>query len=190
MSKSPLPNYIFLRDGAVDKPKVEDINELYGKRWAAVAGMPLEKGIALSVGMKLFDVKEENDIDLDLNNKANNVIKALKHFDAVYIHIKQTDSFSHLGKFVEKYQTIEKIDKILIGRLMEAGFTSDGSTFVLTCDHVTSSIKMRHLNSNIPVLISNDKFGPISDFGESACISNHRKDIRTATDIMPFVMKL
>ena len=32
-----------------------DINDKYGKKWAAVVGMPLEEGIALATGMKLVN---------------------------------------------------------------------------------------------------------------------------------------
>ena len=184
-----LPNYIFLRDASNRDPNLEDINRKYGKRWAAVVGMPLEKGIAKSAGMSLINVHERNDLKEDFNEKADYVEKALSKFDAVYLHIKQTDSVSHLGKFLDKYAIIEAIDKIIISRLSKIMDLSK-DTLVLTCDHATSSELKRHINSNIPVLISNGRFGFHSNFGEAECSKDHTKEIKKAVDIMPFVMKI
>jgi 2,3-bisphosphoglycerate-independent phosphoglycerate mutase len=97
---------------------------------------------------------------------------------------------SHLGKYTEKYAIIEAIDRILISRLSKSLEIDSGDTLVMTCDHSTSSELRRHINSNIPVLIVNRKFGRNNDFGESACKKNHIKQIKKATDIMPFVNKL
>jgi 2,3-bisphosphoglycerate-independent phosphoglycerate mutase len=184
-----LPNYLFLRDAANKDPRLYDINKKYGKKWAAVVGMPLEKGIATSAGMALIDTSEEKDIRKDFYDKVEKTVKALSKFDAVYLHIKQTDSVSHLGKFRDKYAIIESIDKIIISKLANS-LDLEQDTLVLTCDHATSSELRRHINSNIPVLISNKKFGFSSDFSEVNCSKNHLKEIRNAVDIMPFVMSI
>ena len=184
-----LPNYLFLRDAANRDPKLYDINEKYGRRWAAVVGMPLEKGIATAAGMTLVDTAEEKDIRNDFYDKAEKTVKALSKFDAVYLHIKQTDAVSHLGKFRDKYAIIESIDKIIISRL--AGVLDpEKDTLVLTCDHATSSGLKRHINSNIPVMISSKKFGFSGNFSEANCSKNHIKEIKKAVDIMPFVMSI
>ncbi|MCL4396994.1 hypothetical protein M1494_01440 [Candidatus Parvarchaeota archaeon] len=184
-----LPNYLFLRDAASSDPKLYDINEKYGRKWAAVVGMPLEKGIATAAGMTLVDTYEEKDIKRDLYDKAEKTVKALSKFDAVYLHIKQADAVSHLGKFRDKYAVIESIDKIIISRLA-AALDLEKDTLVLTCDHATSSELKRHINSNIPVMISNKKFGFSSNFSEAGCSKNHIKEIKKAVDIMPFVMSI
>ncbi len=184
-----LPNYIFLRDAASQDPKLYDINEKYGKKWAAVVGMPLEKGIARAAGMTLVDTNEENDIKKDFYDKAEKTVKALSKFDAVYLHIKQTDAVSHLGKFRDKYAIIENIDKIIISKLAGA-MDLEKDTLVLTCDHATSSELRRHINANIPVMISNRKFGFSSNFSEANCSKNHITEIKKAVDIMPFVMSI
>lgn len=186
----PLPNYLFLRDAAVSDPKLQDINDKYGKKWAAVVGMPLEKGIALATGMKLVNTGELPVLNEDLSSKADGAINALRSFDCVYLHIKQTDSASHLGKYAEKYAVIEAIDRLVIGKLAKELDVSGGDTLVLTCDHGTSSQLKRHINSNIPVLIINKKFGQNKEFGENSCKKHHLQKIRKATDIMPFIMKL
>ncbi|MEM0143040.1 MAG: hypothetical protein QXL94_03700 [Candidatus Parvarchaeum sp.] len=184
-----VPNYLFLRDAANKDPKLQDINEKYGKKWAAVVGMPLEKGIATAAGMTLISDFEEKDIKKDFYDKAEKTVKALSKFDAIYLHIKQTDAVSHLGKFHDKYAIIENIDKIIISRLAST-LDLEKDTLVLTCDHATSSELKRHINSNIPVMISNRKFGFSSNFSEASCSKKHLKEIKKAVDIMPFVMSL
>ncbi|MGC8516500.1 MAG: hypothetical protein ACP5MT_01215 [Candidatus Acidifodinimicrobium sp.] len=186
----PLPNYVLLRDGAIHDPKLPDINKKYGKQWAAVVGMPLEKGIASAAGMSLMKITELSDLDEDLENKADSVSRALDKYDAVYVHVKQTDALSHLGKYVEKYDAIERIDRILVYSILQKIDVSNGDTVVITCDHRTSSELKRHTNDNIPVLIANRKFNRVKDFGETECKKHHLKNISKATEIMPFVMKL
>ncbi len=184
-----VPNYLFFRDSSNKDPRLPSINEKYGKRWAAVVGMPLERGIGKATGMQVLNVNENKNIKDDFYEKAEKTALAISKFDAVYLHIKQTDSVSHLGKFLDKYAIIESVDKIIIAKLSHV-LDLNRDTLVLTCDHATSSELRRHINSNIPVMISNSKFGFHSDFGESECKRDHSKTIKKATDIMPFVMSL
>lgn len=189
-NKKQAPNFLFFRDAAVRDPRLPDINKTSKKKWCAVVGMPLEKGIAKAVGMEVADVHENPSLNDDLAEKADAVASALKSFDCVYVHVKQTDSASHLGKFTDKYAIIEAMDRILISRISKILNVDKGDTFVMTCDHATSCELKRHINSNIPVLIVNKKFGRNNDFGESSCKKHHLKQIKKATDIMPFVNKL
>ncbi len=186
----PLPNYLFLRDAAVRDPHLPAINEKFKRRWAAITGMPLEKGIASAAGMKLIEVEESQDINKNFSEKAESVAAAMRSFDCVYLHIKQTDSVSHLGKYADKYAIIEAIDRIIIGRLLRELNIQRGDTLVMTCDHATSCELKRHINSNIPVLIVNRKFGQNKDFGEANCRKKHISAIERATDILPFVVAL
>ena len=188
--REELPNFLFLRGGAVSDPKLPDINKTYGKNWAAVVGMPLEKGISMAAGMSIIDTGELSDIKSDFYNKSDKLNSALKKFDAVYLHIKQTDAASHLGKYTDKYSIIESFDKIILGELSKKLDMKGGDTLVLTCDHATSSELKRHINSNIPVFISNIKFGPNPSFGESIARTNHVKSIRHATDILRFASRV
>jgi 2,3-bisphosphoglycerate-independent phosphoglycerate mutase len=190
IDREPLPSYLFLRDAAVKDPKLPDINKQYKRSWAAVVGMPLEKGIATAAGMKVMGVSESQIINEDLSEKTEKVSRALSSFDCVYLHIKQTDSVSHLGKYTEKYAIIEAMDRILIARLAKELDIAAGDSLVLTCDHATSSELKRHTNSNIPVLMVNKKFGQNRDFSELSCKKHHLANIRRATDIMPFVTRL
>ena len=188
--KSPLPNYLFLRDAAVKDPALPSIVKKFGKSWGAVVGMPLEKGIAMASGMSVISVQEKADLQEDFNDKVDRALSAIKAFDCVYIHIKQADSAAHLGKYSEKYAIIEAIDKFVISRLSRALSIENGDTLVLTCDHSTSAELKRHISSNIPVLIINKKFGQNRDFGEAGCKANHLPGLKKAGDIMPFVMKI
>ncbi len=184
------PNYVFLRDGAVSDPRLPDITNLYKRSWCAVTDMPLEKGIATAAGMKVLGVKKLKDVKVDFEEKAEALSAALRKFDAVYLHIKQTDAASHLGRYAEKYAIIESLDKIIISVVRKELNVDRGDVFVLTCDHCTSCDLRRHINSNIPVFISGRGLGPSRDFNEESSKNNHIKNIRKATDIMPFVMKL
>ena len=183
------PNYLFLRDASDRDPKLPDINEKYGRSWAAVVGMPLEKGIAMAAGMRIVATEERKSIKDDFYGKAERTASALSKFDAVYLHIKQADSVSHLGRFLDKYAIIELIDRIIISKMADV-LDMDKDTLILTCDHATSSLLKRHINSHIPVMIHNPVFGFHRDFSEAACSREHVKNIRNATDIMPFIMDL
>ncbi len=184
------PNFIFVRDGAVRRPNMPDISSLTGKKWGAIVGMPLEKGIALSAGMQLIKDEELDDINKDFEYKLKQLINNFNKFNAFYIHIKQTDAASHLGHFSLKYNIIEKLDNIIIGGIINQIGLNKINTLVLTCDHRTSSVMKRHTNENIPVMIYNKKFGRSLPFGETNCKLNHVKEIKKATDIIKFISKL
>jgi 2,3-bisphosphoglycerate-independent phosphoglycerate mutase len=187
LSGLPVPNFVFCRDGAVYDPSLPSLEETYGRKWAAIVGMPLEIGIARSAGMKVLNVEELADAEADLRLKAEVLKSAFKSFDAIYMHIKHTDAVSHLGKYTEKYHIIELIDKILVAEVRNLMDKEAGDTMVLSADHCTSSLLKRHTNDRIPVLLVNKEFGINHKFSEEECRKHAKRNVDKATEIMPFV---
>tara|TARA_Y100000034_G_scaffold136734_1_gene215316 strand:+ start:2390 stop:3637 length:1248 start_codon:yes stop_codon:yes gene_type:complete len=131
--------------------------------WMALGYMPLEKGIAKSSGMEIYqftypklkgiDVYEN--LEIGLRKAMKNAIKMLKKYkdkkDYFYIHFKETDTAGHDNKPHEKVKMIEMIDSGFFGFLRK--YMGNGGKLVVTADHTTSCRKKAHTADPVPVLI-------------------------------------
>ncbi len=166
-------NAILIRGGGNRLPKVKNINEITGRRWASVVGMPLEKGITKLVGMKVFGFNYpkivENDIYDHLFKCLNEEIRyakyylkrEFKNFDAFYIHFKETDIPGHDGLRDKKIEMIEEIDRKFFSFVRKID-----ARVIVTADHCTPVKLKRHSDDPVPLMITDGSDG-INRFGEN-----------------------
>ncbi|MEE9164270.1 MAG: 2,3-bisphosphoglycerate-independent phosphoglycerate mutase, partial [Thermoplasmata archaeon] len=115
----PLANVVLPR-GAGRLAKISPLSEVWGLRFAAVAGVALVKGICRVVGMNLLDVRgATGGLDSDFNAKVSAAMAALDTHDAVVVSIKAPDIAGHDRRPEEKVRVVERIDRAL-GPLREA----------------------------------------------------------------------
>ncbi len=172
--KGLLPaNGILIRGAGNKLYPMKNINELTGKHWAAIVGMPLEKGIARNAGMDLlsFDYPEIRTYDIyrhlhrclctEIKNAKEKIKKYWNKYDAFYVHFKETDIPGHDGLKEEKVKMIEKIDKkfFSFARKLDA-------RVIVTCDHATPTTLKRHSDDPVPIMITGESDG-IDKFGEN-----------------------
>jgi len=132
-------------------------------KWMALGYMPLEKGIAKSVKMDVYNLKYPKMKGIDvysnlysgLNVALKGSVKMLKKnykkYDYFYVHIKETDIPGHDNKPLEKVKMIELIDKKLFGFLK--GFIKKKKVkLIVMADHTTSSNLKAHSDSPVTVL--------------------------------------
>jgi 2,3-bisphosphoglycerate-independent phosphoglycerate mutase len=156
--KGLLPaNYILLRDAGNKLPDLKKKKD----RWLAVAGMPLEIGLARLSGMHVVNFKlpkfNSESINKSIHasliktiNVANiSLRKHWKNFDSFYIHIKETDIPGHDGNPSEKKRLIELIDKRFFKNLSRL----QDCIICITGDHSTPCRLKRHSADPVPVLI-------------------------------------
>src|SRR5262245_23555093 len=110
-------NLILTRDGGDRRPSLQSIKERFGPSWGCFVEMPVERGIALILGMEPVDaprlLAEE-----DYATWARLAVDALEGFDALYIHIKGPDVPAHDGRAEDKRDVIEVIDRAFFGELL------------------------------------------------------------------------
>jgi 2,3-bisphosphoglycerate-independent phosphoglycerate mutase len=178
-------NLILTRDAGDHVPRLQRIRERFGPTWGCFVEMPVERGIAIMLGMVPVDVPRlkvdapGSTGDAEYARWASLAAEALGGFDALYIHIKGPDVPAHDGRAEDKRDVISTIDRAFFGELLP--LVDPSSTIVaVTADHSTSSIRRAHTDGPVPFVVS---CGPVrpdgSDgFGERACAAGSLGQLR------------
>lgn len=147
--KKKLINCVLLRDAGNRIPKLVPIGIKYGMKAAAVVDMPVEIGIANVLSMQILP---SGKVD-DYKRKAEVVYSNLFNYDLIYAHIKGPDEFGHDGDAQGKKKNIEKIDKLVFSKLLDASIHDDVA-IVVSADHSTPCVNKSHSPDPVPLLIS------------------------------------
>jgi len=148
-----LPANVLLVRGASIRPRIETIESIYGVRGAVISGGALYRGVGLAVGMQPIDVPgATGGLDTDLAAKAGAALKALETLDYVFLHVKGTDNAGHDGDASAKAAFIERIDRELIGPLVER-LDWRRTHLAFTGDHTTPPGFGDHTAEPVPVLM-------------------------------------
>ena len=159
-----IANAILLRDAETHLLKPPNI---YGKtKWALLADMPLEVGIAKLVGMRVIALPTPSFGASDYPTRARKTIGALKKFDAVYVHLKGPDLFGHDGEAKGKKNSVEEIDEFYFGPLLKK-IDLEKVRIAVTGDHSTPCVLKAHSADSVPYLISGLGKGGV--FDETHC---------------------
>jgi 2,3-bisphosphoglycerate-independent phosphoglycerate mutase len=168
-------NLILTRDGGDHRPNLEPIAERFGMPWGCFVEMPVERGIAIALGMQPVDAERLDargfgpEAEARYAAWADLATEALGQFQALYVHIKGPDVPAHDGRATDKRDVIESIDRAFFG---EALPRLPGDTVVaVTADHATSCLRKAHTADPVPLLASGGPVAPdgITEFGERAC---------------------
>lgn len=165
----PPANVVLSRDAGSRLPNFQHIKEKYGREFASMVEMPVERGIALLCGMDLVELPQPTgDQAWDYRKRAELASELVEAYGAVYVHIKGPDEPAHDGNCNGKKRAIEMIDKHFFGNL-----ELDLSKIVVavTSDHATPCMLRAHSGDPVPLIVSGS--GIIKDgteaFGESQC---------------------
>jgi len=159
----PEANLILLRGAGTILPKLEPIGEKTGMKWCAVAGMPLEKGIARATGMKEREFcypentggKYWDWAERRAEKCAKEALRAIagqKDCNAFYVHFKETDEAGHEGNAEEKARLVSAIDKRFFGKLRKI-LDGKKDRLIVTADHATPTSIKRHSADAVPLLV-------------------------------------
>lgn len=93
-------------------------------------------------------------IKTNFDGKAEAAINALKKNDFVYIHLEAPDECGHQGNYEEKKQSIELIDRKIVGPVLDF-LKSKNVPFKIAVlpDHATPIVKKTHVSDPVPYLI-------------------------------------
>jgi len=182
-------NLILTRDGGDRRPSLQPIAERFGPSWGCFVEMPVERGIALILGMEPVDaprlLAEE-----DYATWARLAIDALEDFDALYIHIKGPDIPAHDGRAKDKRDVIGLIDRAFFGELLP-GIGAARTIAAVTADHATSCLRKAHTAEPVPLLVTGGPVRPdgTEAFGERACASGKLGALK-GIEILPRISAL
>ena len=143
------------------------------KRGAVITAVDLIRGIGTLAGLRVIDVEGATGLyDTNYEGKAQAAIDALRTDDFVYLHIEASDEAGHDGDLKLKLQTIESLDRRVVGPIYEAVKDWDEPVCIAVLpDHPTPIAHRTHTNEPIPFLIYAHGIEPdtVQTFDEVAC---------------------
>ncbi|MBQ4277075.1 MAG: cofactor-independent phosphoglycerate mutase [Bacteroidaceae bacterium] len=143
------------------------------KRGAVITAVDLIRGIGTLAGLRVIDVEGATGLyDTNYEGKAQAAIDALRTDDFVYLHIEASDEAGHDGDLELKLQTIENLDRRVVGPVYEAVKDWDEPVCIAVLpDHPTPLAHRTHTNEPIPFLIYAPGIEPdtVQTFDEVAC---------------------
>ncbi len=189
-------NVILTRDGGDRAPRLEPIRDRFGLTWGCFVEMPVERGIALALGMEAVDAPRLDaagfgpDAEEAYAAWADLAVQAIGEFQALYVHIKGPDVPAHDGRAEDKRSVITSIDRAFFVPLL-AGLDIARNVVAVTADHATSSIRRAHTADPVPLLVAGGPIGPDGSpsFGETVC-SQGSLGLLRGTQILPRIADL
>jgi 2,3-bisphosphoglycerate-independent phosphoglycerate mutase len=177
-------NVILTRDAGDRRPQLQPIAERFGPTWGCFVEMPVERGIAILLGMAAVDAPRLV-AEGDYADWARLAADALEGYDALYVHIKGPDIPAHDGRAEDKRDIIEVIDRAFFGEVLPR--IDIGRTVVaVTADHSTSCVRKAHTAEPVPLVVAGG--GVRSDgstgFGEREAATGSLGHLR-GIDILP-----
>ena len=142
--------------GEGTKPLLDNFEQKFGKKGAMVCAVDLLKGIAISAGLKLYEVEgATGGVVTNFLGKGETALKALLDGnDFVYVHIEAPDESGHQGNVKAKIKAIEQIDQNIVGTLFN-GLTKAKEDFAIMVlpDHPTPIATKTHAKEPVPFMI-------------------------------------
>ena len=177
-------NLILTRDAGDHTPRLEPIKERFGPDWGCFVEMPVERGIAVLLGMATVDAPRLLSED-DYAAWARLAAEVLEGHDALYVHIKGPDIPAHDGRAADKRDIIELIDRAFFGEVL-ASLDTDETVVAVTADHSTSCVRKAHTAEPVPLVVAGARV--LADgsetFGERACSDGSLGRLR-GVDVLP-----
>lgn len=136
------------------KPALKPFKEEYGKDGAVISAVDLIKGIGLCADMQIIEVEGATGlINTNWDGKTAAAIEALKGGkDFVYLHMEAPDECGHHGDAKEKVESIEIIDKKVLGPILDA-FKDEELSVMILPDHPTPIDCRTHVGDPVPYVI-------------------------------------
>jgi 2,3-bisphosphoglycerate-independent phosphoglycerate mutase len=183
-------NLILTRDGGDHVPNLQPIKERFGPSWGCFVEMPVERGIAMILGMAQVDAPTGMPRRDQYAAWAALAAEALGGYDALYIHIKGPDVPAHDGRAHDKLEVIEDIDEAFFGALLPL-VDARRTLLAVTADHATSCVKKAHTADPVPLLVAGPRVAADGGqaFGEGAAADGGLGTLE-GTEILPRLVGL
>jgi 2,3-bisphosphoglycerate-independent phosphoglycerate mutase len=141
--------------GEGKKPAIPGFTDKYGVKGSVVSAVDLIKGIGLCAGLDSIDIEgATGNINTNFKGKAEAALKELKNGkDFVYVHIEAPDECGHRFEIENKVKSIEYIDDLVVGTLLEGLKAYDDYSVLVLPDHPTPLSLRTHTSEPVPYII-------------------------------------
>lgn len=157
--------------GEGKKPAIPKFLDKYAVTASVVSAVDLIKGIGLCAGMNSIDIEgATGNINTNFKGKAQAALEELKKGrDFVYVHVEAPDECGHRFEIDNKVKSIELIDSLLVGTLLEGLATYEDYSIMVLPDHPTPLSLRTHTSDPVPYIIyrkSAEKPSGVSGYDE------------------------
>lgn len=147
--------------GEGKKPALSSFYEKFGVKGSVISAVDLIKGIGICAGLSSIDVEgATGNIDTNFEGKAVAALKELRGGkDFVYIHVEAPDECGHRHEVDNKVKSIELIDKLILGTILENADKLGDYSILILPDHPTPLTIRTHSSEPVPYILyrSNDE---------------------------------
>ena len=139
--------------GCGRNPSMPLFKDKFGLNGAVVSAVDLINGIGKIIGFKVLKVEGVTGYyDTNYKGKAEAAVAALEDVDIVFVHIEATDEAGHNQDLRMKITCTERIDKLVIGTIVEA-MKGKEYRLLIAPDHPTPLSLRTHTDEPVPFLI-------------------------------------
>ena len=133
-------------------PRLTAFADRYHLRGAAITAVDLVRGLAKLIGWDIINVPGATGyLDTDYAGKGRAACKALADHDLVLVHVEAPDEAGHAGNLGAKVQSIEQIDRHIVGPILDHFAKSDQPWRILVLpDHPTPVDIRTHTAEAVP----------------------------------------
>lgn len=133
------------------RPALEPFLRRYRKTGAMITAVDLLRGIAALLGWQNIVVPGATGyFDTDYAGKGSAAIRTLDDVDLVVVHVEATDEASHEGDAAAKVESLEQIDKHIVGPLHAALKARGDYRILVSPDHPTFLRTKTHSYGYVP----------------------------------------
>ena len=120
------------------RPNLPSFEQKFGVRGGIISAVDLVNGIGRLAGLEVIDVPGITGYyDTNYSGKAQYAIESLKKNDFVYVHIEAPDEAGHNGDLDAKISCIERIDREIIGTVLNYFGQCEDARILVLPDHPT-----------------------------------------------------
>jgi len=136
------------------KPKLPLFKDMHGLKGSVITGVDLLKGIALCAGLDIVNVPGATAFyDTNYKGKGKYAVDNLKKQDIQFVHIEAPDEAGHDGNIEEKIKAIERIDKDIVGQILDNINNYGDYKIAILPDHYTPIAIRTHSRDPVPLAI-------------------------------------
>jgi 2,3-bisphosphoglycerate-independent phosphoglycerate mutase len=137
------------------------LRERFGLSGALITAVDILRGIGVGMGMDLVEVPGATGyIDTDYAGKGRAAVRALADHDLVTVHVEAPDESAHQGMAGEKVTSLERIDRLVVGPLLEALRAHGDYRILVAPDHATLVRTKGHDATPPPFCYAGTGIGP------------------------------
>ena len=159
------------------RPNMQILQEQFPqvKSGSVISAVDLIRGIGHYAGLDIIEVEGATGLfDTNYEGKTAAALDALRRQDFVFVHVEASDEAGHDGDLELKLQTIENLDRRMVGPIYEEVKTWDEPVCICVLPDHPTPVEMRiHVSEPVPFLIWHQGIEPdeVTAYDEVSCVS-------------------